>query len=116
MRLGPACMHYHMRCAVWLCCIPSGFSRVLRATVHACSYVGRVCSSSFPPAHSSTPLQSAQSLGAEWVAGVERELGRFLADPSGPRRTSLPAGMSQAQRALVHELAAHWGLATHSIG
>ncbi|KAG2431332.1 hypothetical protein HYH02_013322 [Chlamydomonas schloesseri] len=68
------------------------------------------------PSYTPTLIQSAQSLGVEWVASVERELGRFLADPSAPRRTSLPAGMSQAQRALVHELATHWGLATHSTG
>ncbi|GIL68834.1 hypothetical protein Vafri_22063 [Volvox africanus] len=64
-----------------------------------------------------TPEQilAAQAAGIDWVATVERDMASFLADPS-VRRTSLAPGMSQTQRKLVHELAEHYGLSSHSVG
>ncbi|EFJ49950.1 hypothetical protein VOLCADRAFT_120687 [Volvox carteri f. nagariensis] len=67
------------------------------------------------PNYTTELILAAQAAGTEWVASVEQDLARFLAD-SSVRRTSLAAGMSQSQRRLVHELAEHYGLVSHSIG
>ncbi|GIL90585.1 hypothetical protein Vretifemale_18218 [Volvox reticuliferus] len=67
------------------------------------------------PHFTAAQILAAQAAGIDWVASIERELAGFVADPS-VRRTSLVVGMSQAQRKLVHELAEHYGLSSHSVG